>query len=342
MDIQLRNYWYVAASSAELRHKPLAVRLMDEDLVLFRDGNGSPAALRDRCPHRNAQLSSGRVERGVLRCPYHGWAFDARGSCVDVPSLCAGERIPPGSSVPTFAVREQEGYVWVNLGEQAPDGRLPFALPHYLEPGWGQARFTALIKNSVDNVVENFIDCPHTGYVHGGLFRTPASHMAETTVTAGPDRIEIVIDEEQQAGSLLGRLLVGKGKVEHIDRFFLPSIVQVAYSFGPKRHVIGAQICTPVSAFLTKVFVYVTWQLGWVTPLVRPLVPVIGRHILKQDLAILENQGEQVRRHGAHFCSVPADTANNMIASLRRRAAARADEPAPDSPARERKVTFRL
>lgn len=343
MDIELRNHWYVAAEARELGRKPLAVRLLDEELVLFRDEAGRPAALRDRCSHRNAQLSPGQVRGGCIVCPYHGWAFNGRGECVAVPSLCAEDRIPPTSSVPAYQAREQDGYVWVFSGERDPSERAPFALPHRGEPGWGNAQFTALIKNSVDNVVENFIDCPHTGYVHGGLFRQPASHLAETVVSATTDSVTIVIDEEQEARSVLGRLLVGKSRVEHVDRFFLPSIVQVSYAFGPERQITGVQICTPVAPFLTKVFVYVTWRLGWLTPLIAPLVPVVGRVILNQDLAILENQGEQVRRHGAHFCSVPADTANNMINSLRRRAASRdgADDSA-DASTRERRVTFRL
>ncbi|MBC7543131.1 MAG: Rieske 2Fe-2S domain-containing protein, partial [Candidatus Sericytochromatia bacterium] len=283
----------------------------------------------------------GHVKDGCIQCPYHGWQFDGHGRCVSIPSQCAGDVMPSGAQVPAYPVREQDGYVWVFVGEGDPGELLPYRLPHAGEAGWGESRFDALVRNSVDNVVENFIDCPHTGYVHGGLFRQPASHKAETTVRRAPDGIIIEIEEETQADSLLGRLLVPKGgKVEHIDRFVMPSIVQVTYRFGPNRQVIGHQICTPISPFETRVFAHTAWQLGWMTPLIRPFVGVVGRRILQQDLRILENQGEQIKRHGEHYVSTAADTANVWIRAFRQ--AAGETRPSGDGVTREKRVTFRL
>ena len=320
----------------------MALRILEEPIVLFRDGSGRVSALQDRCSHRNVQLSGGEVKDGCLQCPYHGWQFDGHGRCVSVPSLCAGDVIPAGAQVPTYPVREQDGYVWVFVGEGDPGELLPYRLPHAGESGWGESRFDGLIRNSVDNVIENFIDCPHTGYIHGGLFRTPASHLAETTVRRAPDGVIIEIDEETQTNSLLGRLLVPKGaKVEHVDRFIMPSIVQVTYRFGPHRQVIGHQICTPVSPFETRVFAHTVWQLGWITPLLTPFVGLVGRKILSQDLGILENQGEQIRRHGEHFVSTAADTANVWIRAFRQQSEEHR-QAGSDGVAREKRVTFRL
>lgn len=335
----MRNHWYIAADAATLRDKPLARKILDEPIVLFRDASGKAAVLTDRCPHRNVQLSGGKVCDGKIQCPYHGWEFDGSGSCVAIPSLSGSEAIPRTAVARPYPVIEQDGYVWVWVGDEAPGDRLPFQLPHRGEAGWANARLEGVFPNSVENVVENFVDCSHTGYVHGGLFRTPASHMARTTVRAVPDGVVIDIDEENQVDSLLSRLLVKKGeKVTHQDRFILPSIVQVAYGFGPDKAITGFQLCVPEEPFVTRVYVYLTWRMGWLTPLMTPFMPHIGRVVLNQDMGVLVNQGEVIKRHGQHFTSAPADTANLWIQAARAKAM-KGEAPGPE---REKQVDFRL
>ncbi|MEB3196750.1 MAG: aromatic ring-hydroxylating dioxygenase subunit alpha [Candidatus Sericytochromatia bacterium] len=338
----MRGYWYIAAEDRELGEQPLAREILGDRLVLFRGADGRPTALLDRCPHRAVELSKGRCRDGRLACPYHGWEFDGSGACVAIPSLCAGEAIPAAARTPAYPTREQDGYIWVYLGAQPgeppPEGVMPFAFPHRGEAGWAHARLQTSIPNAVENVIENFIDCPHTGYVHGGLFRTPASHGARTVVRAVPDGVVIEIDEDQQTDSLLGRLLVPRGEtVRHQDRFYLPATVQVAYHFGPRKSVIGFQLCTPVNAHETKVYVYLTWRLGWLTPLLKPFMPWVGQIVLQQDMGVLVNQGEVLRRGETRFVSCPADTANLWIRAARERAGR-----GEAQPARETRVEFRL
>src|SRR6202012_355104 len=82
----LRRYWQPVALSAELKSdEPLAVRVMSEDLVLFRAGGAKPSLVGRRCPHRGVDLSYGRVEDGGLRCIYHGWLLAKDGRCLDQP-----------------------------------------------------------------------------------------------------------------------------------------------------------------------------------------------------------------------------------------------------------------
>lgn len=338
----MRGYWYIAAESRELKTHALARRILGVDVVLFRNGNGQAAALLDRCPHRAVQLSTGRVQGGRLACPYHGWEFDAQGQCQLIPSLCDNEGIPTTACTPAFSTVEQDGYVWVYLGQEngdpAPEGARPFAFPHRNEAGWAHARLQTFIPNHVENVVENFIDCPHTGYVHGGLFRTPASHNARTVVRTVADGVVIDIDEEQQTNSLLGRLLVSKGaQVTHQDRFYLPAMVRVAYGFGPDKSIIGFQVCTPVSDYETRVYVYLTWRMGWFTHVMTPFMPWVGGVVLNQDMGVLVNQGQVVQKTGSRFVSCPADTANLWIRAARERAL-RGEPPLE----REKQVEFRL
>ncbi|GLU37340.1 Rieske iron-sulfur protein [Pseudomonas sp. NBRC 100443] len=112
--------------------KPLAVRCGQHEIVLFRDAAGQVRALEDRCPHRRAPLSLGRIRaEGTLQCGYHGWTFDgSSGQCVQIPNLSADERVPPKHKVEPYPVCERDGlvYVWVAGNGQAPSAE-PAALP---------------------------------------------------------------------------------------------------------------------------------------------------------------------------------------------------------------------
>ncbi len=329
--------WYIVAESRELKQKPLSRELAETPLVLFRDRGGRAQILFDRCPHRNVQLSGGRVVRGRLQCPYHGWEFEGSGQCVHIPSLPEGERIPGRACTPKIPVIEQQGYIWAWHGERAPRAdEQPFYFPYYRVNGWGYDRLQATIENSVSNIVENFIDNPHTGYVHGGLFRAPASHWVTNDLTVTQDGVSVAIDEEQAAESVLARLLV-KDKVEHQDRFIYPSIVEVDYRFGPGRQIIGYQVCTPISALKTRLYTHTVFHMGWLNPVVKTLAPVIGRVIMQQDVQILENQGKMIARYGEDFTSVLPDTANLWIKAARQRLG-RQQKLTP----RNRKVRFKL
>ncbi|MBU6427923.1 MAG: aromatic ring-hydroxylating dioxygenase subunit alpha [Cyanobacteria bacterium REEB65] len=335
--VGMKDGWYVAAESNELASKPLPRDLCGDKLVLFRSADGKAAALRDRCAHRGVALSGGNLSRGCLRCPYHGWKYDETGHCVEIPANLPGDPIPSGATIPAFPVIEQDGYIWIWPGNKEPD-RPPLRLEHYQQPGWSATRLRAEVACPAANVVENFIDNPHTGYIHGGLFRTPASHLSHHRIRTLEDGVVIDIEEEAVGTSLLGRLLLRKGqRVGHQDRFIAPATVQVAYTFG-QRQAIGWQFCSPQDDWNTRIYVHVTWSAGWMTPILEPFVALVGRKILAQDVAILQHQGQQLRRFGNRFCSTPADTANLWIEAYRRRAEAGQAQPK----AHQKRVTFRV
>src|SRR5262245_25465459 len=111
--VRIPRQWFVACLSTELRGAaPIARTLQDEPLVVFRDGEGRAAALADPWPHRNAPLSEGRVQDGLLECRYHGWRFDREGECRAVPGL-VGAPGGKGRAAVHHAVRERDGLVWV-------------------------------------------------------------------------------------------------------------------------------------------------------------------------------------------------------------------------------------
>ncbi len=138
----LRNYWYIACTASQLQGRPYATQVLDQALVIFRDTAGRPHALLDRCPHRGVQLSLGVVVEDTLACRYHGWCFGSDGRCAHIPSLTAERRIPNGCQVPTFCCREQDGYVWVWMGDVETEPPEPPRLPGFERYHWLQGSQT--------------------------------------------------------------------------------------------------------------------------------------------------------------------------------------------------------
>jgi phenylpropionate dioxygenase-like ring-hydroxylating dioxygenase large terminal subunit len=166
------THWHPVSASAELRDAPRAAVLLERELVLWRDAAGDVHAWADRCPHRGARLSMGRVipvagaaGGARLECPYHAWRFGADAHCDEIPAL-PGFAPPAGHAARAFEAIERHGLVWVRL---APGGPAPPAFAADAD-----ARLRKLlcgpydVASSAPRVAENFLDMAHFGFVHEG------------------------------------------------------------------------------------------------------------------------------------------------------------------------------
>ncbi len=170
------SHWHPVASVQAVGAQPVAVQLLDQALVLWRDESGAIHAWADQCPHRGARLSLGRVCHGHLECPYHGWQFAASGACVRVPALPAF--VPPaGHGARVFAVQQWCGLVWVCLALPAEGAARP--LPSFAAQGDARLRQVLCgpydVATSAPRIVENFLDMAHFGFVHDGWLGERAS-----------------------------------------------------------------------------------------------------------------------------------------------------------------------
>ncbi len=130
----LRNAWYVVAWDHEVRRELLARTVLNENLILFRTEDGGVAALEDRCCHRQAPLSAGKLVGSNVQCGYHGFTYDRTGACVLVPSQAL---VPPGARVRSYPVIERHGWIWLWLGDPAlADAALVPDLYWHTDPGW--------------------------------------------------------------------------------------------------------------------------------------------------------------------------------------------------------------
>lgn len=123
----LRRYWHPVGLSGDAAAIPRRVRVLGENLILFRDGQGRAGLLTENCAHRGTSLYYGKVEDAGIRCCYHGWMFDVQGRCVDQPCEPDGGRAKHKVFQPWYPVEERYGLVWAYLG---PPDRQP-VLPRY-------------------------------------------------------------------------------------------------------------------------------------------------------------------------------------------------------------------
>ncbi len=330
---RLAEHWYAAARAEELpRGRPLGRTLLGELLVLFRDERGDAHALADRCLHRNALLSEGVVVGGCVACPYHGWTYDADGRCVNVPSESRDGSPRTELTLEAFPVREEHELIWVYMGPSKRPRGNPFPMPVKRGDGWGSYWMTTRFDNDVPNLVENFMDVPHTVFVHRGWFRTRSRKKVGMSVERTESSVLVTYDQPNDSIGFT-RLLANPRRLPmvHTDKYYLPATTRVDYAFGDEaRAFIITSTCRPISPSETEVFTLISFKLGRVTPYIRPLLNWYTKKVIHQDVEIMEIQGRSLRHHGAPlFASTPADTLHVHIEALLEWAASEEGPPPP-------------
>lgn len=176
------NAWYVAAWDHEVTRKPLARRIADRPLALYRTEDGRPVALADACWHRLAPLSMGKVLSGdKIQCPYHGIIYNSAGRCVSMP---AQETINPSATVPSFPVVERYRYVWVWLGDAtlADPGTIP-DMGQMSSPEWAGDGLTIPVNCNYQLVLDNLMDLTHEEFVHSSTIGQDELSESDFVVT---------------------------------------------------------------------------------------------------------------------------------------------------------------
>jgi phenylpropionate dioxygenase-like ring-hydroxylating dioxygenase large terminal subunit len=158
------NCWWIAATSTEVTSAPLARRLLDRAVVFYRTASGEPVAVDDRCPHRWAPLSLGRVDGERIVCRYHGLAFDTDGACVRIPSQ---DRIAGNVRVRAYPLLERYGFVWIWAGDPAlANGEAPPPLPFLEDASWHRVDGAMPVRANWLMFKENVLDLTHLSFLH--------------------------------------------------------------------------------------------------------------------------------------------------------------------------------
>jgi phenylpropionate dioxygenase-like ring-hydroxylating dioxygenase large terminal subunit len=160
----MRDCWQAIAYAAEIESVPLARTVINEPVVLFRTQSGEAVALADRCPHRLAPLSLGRVIGDQLQCRYHGLCFDRDGMCVRVPGQ---DSVPTRARVRNYPLVERHRYAWIWMGdaERADPESIP-ALGWMDDPAWAIVTGYHHFGANYQLVNDNLLDLSHESFVH--------------------------------------------------------------------------------------------------------------------------------------------------------------------------------
>jgi 5,5'-dehydrodivanillate O-demethylase len=188
----LRRYWHPIAAVTELDDTATKqVRLMGEDLVLYKDRSGTFGLLALHCPHRRADLSYGYVEECGLRCSYHGWAFDEQGNCTSQPfedTVNTNTRFRDSIKQPAYPVREMAGMLFAYLGPN-PVPELPCWESFTWPNGFAQIVIAPLDCNWLQ-AAENNIDPVHFEWLHSNWSMVQAGKLGPYS----PKHLKIEID----------------------------------------------------------------------------------------------------------------------------------------------------
>ena len=224
----LREYWFPALPSREfpdIDGDIKRMRLLGENLVMFRDSNGHVGAMAEACPHRGASLYFGRNEESGIRCPYHGWKFDVTGKCVDMPTEPEGSNFIAKVRASAYPCRDVNKMIWIYMGDQSKPPPFPNyevnTLPssHVSEPNVMMEE-----ANWVQNM-EGDLDSVHLDWVHKRLHKDAPPPPLGSPGFYNPDPKPPVFDVAKTAyGAFYSAMRkLDDGKEWHrVNQFILP------------------------------------------------------------------------------------------------------------------------
>jgi phenylpropionate dioxygenase-like ring-hydroxylating dioxygenase large terminal subunit len=303
----LRRYWYVVAESAAIDGAPYAARLLGVDVVVWRGPGGALVAAPDRCPHRQAPLSFGRVDAGCLECCYHGWTFGAEGRCVRVPSAPDTVPIPPRSHLRTVPVVERYGLVWLCLDD--PVAGIP-EIDAERDATYRRINTGVDVwRTSATRMTDNFMDISHFPFVHVGTFGIPDNTLVPKIAMEQLDddfcgyRYHAEVSNESGAASSgLAAKVITRTMT---TGFNLPFTVRstIRYETGLDHQIL---LCSTPIDDVTSYFTFVVWRNDDFSVPAEEVI-AFDRAIGAEDKAMLERIGGVLPLDQTATVSVQAD-----------------------------------
>jgi phenylpropionate dioxygenase-like ring-hydroxylating dioxygenase large terminal subunit len=309
-----RNFWYVAAWDWEVRRQELFRRtICGKPIVFWRKGDGTPAALEDRCCHRHLPLSHGKLRGDDVECHYHGLVYDGSGTCTHVPSQ---KMIPPSAKVRSYPVAERYHWIWVWMGDPALADPALIEDFHWMDdPLWRAKGERLPLDGNYMLIVENLLDLTHLQFVHATTLGTPAISGNPIKTEREGNRVRVtrwIMDSPappffQRAG--------GFRPDEHVDRWQIieytpPAFVRLDVGCartgtgareGNRAHGISMRnlnAITPETDKTTHYFWAQAHNFGIDDPTVTELIFRQVHTAFLEDLAVIKGQQENLDAFG--------------------------------------------
>jgi phenylpropionate dioxygenase-like ring-hydroxylating dioxygenase large terminal subunit len=296
----LKDSWWFAALSGDL----IAGRLqryviLDEPVLLGRDLDGKVYAMRDICPHRAAPLSAGQMVREasgacVVQCPYHGWRFGEDGTCTSVPSLTKDQPMEVSRiKTRSYAVREQQGMVWVYITADAKRPTEPDHEPPILPGVVGGKPIiveTMDFDSHIDHAVVGLMDPAHGPYVHQQWWWRSSKKQLEKSKAFEPRDFGFAMVRHAPSKNSRAYRILGGAPATEIT-FRLPGIRYEHIQIG-ERQILALTCLTPITATRTRI-TQIFWSDHGVFRAIAPLFRIGAKAFLKQDgdMVNLQNEG---------------------------------------------------
>ena len=239
------NQWYAVFESRSLTGKPVGIERLGERLVAWRTDAGEAVVQRDRCSHKGARLSLGRIADGCIECPYHGLRFDATGACRLAPFMGRQFDIPSTWRVEAYPTREACGLVWVWYGNAEPADELPWF--EGLPPGGGRAWQTRSIwPYHYTRLMDSNFDIYHFPFVHRSLNPALGPVVVDQQVEDHGDHIDMRVtlgaDSDGPANGLAEGRTGRRARKEFVLKVRMPNLLYLEMS--PRFRLLA--IMTPV------------------------------------------------------------------------------------------------
>jgi len=207
----LRRYWHPVAGADEMRDRwTKRVKLLGEDLVLFKDRSGTFGLIGESCPHRRASMAYGIPTARGLRCPYHGWEFNGTGRCLEMPNEPADSTFKDKVSLPGYPVQELGGLLWGYLGPQ-PAPLIP-RLDGFVDGPAIRMCAKTLVQSNWLQIMENSLDPVHTEWLHGKLYEFYKEQQGSPTAVAIAHHHKRIAFDEFPYGIIKRRLMEGQSE----------------------------------------------------------------------------------------------------------------------------------
>ncbi len=288
----IRNQWYAILDAKEIKKgKLFGVTRLGEKLVLWRSESGEVNCIFDKCCHRGASLSKGKLSHDEVNCPFHGFSYNKQGKVTKIPANGRNRAVPEQYKVNAYKVEEKYGYIWLWYGDNTENlPEIPFFKE--LREGFSYGGFSENWPVHYTRAVENQLDVVHLPFVH-----TDSIGRGEKTLVNGPvvewqdNLMTIYVNNQPDNGKskALKPEEIKDYKKMFSLQFQMPNIWQNVIS----KDIRVAAVFAPVDEENTHI--YMRFYQKFITaPLLKQMVNSLSgistRHILRQDRRVVLTQ----------------------------------------------------
>ncbi|MBZ0178608.1 MAG: Rieske 2Fe-2S domain-containing protein [Melioribacteraceae bacterium] len=233
----LKNNWYLVCPSSDLENKMRTFKILGEEIILFRDKEGNPIALEDRCCHRNVNLSLGYLKNDRPVCGYHGWEYDKSGQCVLIPSQLPDNKIPPKAVIKKYAAKDYNNWVWLFAGNpDEAENYSPTDIPEMKD--WPFTYKEYIFEADLESTAESLIDPYHIAFTHRDSIKQLLGQIEEFPAEFHIDFLEDGIKgsyKRSNKGNIGEKIYFGSHDHHDVNyRFYFPNISRLETRFNKR------------------------------------------------------------------------------------------------------------